>query len=79
MAKSKTTSKEAATAASKVLSDGRIGKNSKTAAASALAQAVPKKEAPKKPAPKKPLPNAPSKKEGQKSGGGRGNAESKKN
>ena len=35
---SKETSKKAATAASKVLSDGRTGKNSKTAAGSALSQ-----------------------------------------
>lgn len=38
MAKSKTTSKRAATAASKVLRDGRTGKASKTAAGSALSQ-----------------------------------------
>lgn len=34
----KNTSKNAATAASKVLRDGRTGKDSKTAAASALSQ-----------------------------------------
>lgn len=38
MAKCKTTSKRAATAASKVLRDGRTGKASKTAAGSALSQ-----------------------------------------
>ena len=36
--KGKVTGKKAATAASKVLSDGRTSKNSKTAAGSALAQ-----------------------------------------
>lgn len=39
----KQTSRRAATAASKVLRDGRTGKASKTAAGSALAQARPKK------------------------------------
>lgn len=73
MAKQRKTNEKAASAASKVLRDGRTGKDSKTAAASALSQA-----APKKPAPKKPLPNAPSKKEGKKSGGKRGNSPSKK-
>jgi hypothetical protein len=68
MAKQRKTSEKAASAASKVLRDDRTGKDSKTAAASALSQA-----APKKPTPKKPLPNAPSKNEGKKSGGGRGN------
>lgn len=38
MAKGKVTSKKAATAASKVLRDGRTGKASKTAAGSALSQ-----------------------------------------
>ena len=44
MAKSgggKTTSPKAASAASKVMQDGRTGKNSKTAAASALSQKEP--------------------------------------
>lgn len=40
----KQTSKKAATAASKVLRDGRTGKNSKTAAGSALAQTPSKKK-----------------------------------
>jgi hypothetical protein len=62
------TSDKAVTAASKVMHDGRTSKASKTAAASALSQA----------APKKPLPNAPSKKEGAKSGGKRGNNTDKK-
>jgi len=39
MANKKQTSPKAATAASKVLRDGRTGKNSKTAAGSALSQA----------------------------------------
>lgn len=39
----KVTSKRAATAASKVLRDGRTGKNSKTAAGSALSQRPSKK------------------------------------
>lgn len=43
MAKSKVTSKRAATAASKVLRDGRTSKASKTAAASALSQRQSKK------------------------------------
>jgi hypothetical protein len=73
MATQRKTSDKAASAASKVLRDGRTGKDSKIAAASALSQA-----APKKPAPKKPLENAPSKKEGAKSGGKRGNSPSKK-
>lgn len=41
---SKTTSPKAAKAASKVLSDGRTGDNSKTAAGSALSQKVGKKK-----------------------------------
>lgn len=44
MAKSKVTSKRAATAASKVLRDGRTGKASKTAAGSALSQRPSKKK-----------------------------------
>lgn len=40
----KTTSPKAAHAASKVLQDKRTGKNSKTAAGSALSQKVPKKK-----------------------------------
>lgn len=40
----KVTSKRAATAASKVLRDGRTGKNSKTAAGSALSQRPSKKK-----------------------------------
>lgn len=40
---SKQTSKRAASAASKVLRDGRTGKNSKTAAGSALSQTPSKK------------------------------------
>jgi hypothetical protein len=40
----KKTSKKAATAASKVLRDGRTGKASKTAAGSALSQRQPKKK-----------------------------------
>ncbi len=40
----KKTSKKAATAASKVLSDGRTGKNSKSAAGSALSQRPSKKK-----------------------------------
>lgn len=47
MAERKTSGK-AAKAASKVLRDGRTGKNSKTAAGSALSQAAPKKSTPKK-------------------------------
>lgn len=43
MVNKKQTSKRAATAASKVLRDGRTGKASKTAAASALAQTPGKK------------------------------------
>lgn len=43
MANSKQTSKRAATAASKVLRDGRTSKASKTAAASALSQRPGKK------------------------------------
>ena len=39
----KKTSKKAATAASKVLRDGRTGKASKTAAGSALSQRQPKR------------------------------------
>ncbi len=38
------TSKKAATAASKVLRDGRTSKNSKTAAGSALSQRAPRKK-----------------------------------
>ena len=38
------TSKKAATAASKVLRDGRTSKNSKTAAGSALSQIAPRKK-----------------------------------
>lgn len=38
------TSSKAASAASKVLQDGRTSKDSKTAAASALSQAAPKKK-----------------------------------
>jgi hypothetical protein len=38
MAKNEKTSKKAGTAASEVLKDGRTGKNSKTAAGSALTQ-----------------------------------------
>lgn len=38
------TSSKAASAASKVLRDGRTGKDSKTAAGSALSQAAPKKK-----------------------------------
>ncbi len=40
----KTTSSKAAKAASKVLNDGRTGKDSKTAAGSALSQKVGKKK-----------------------------------
>lgn len=40
----KSTSKNAASAASKVLRDGRTGKASKTAAGSALSQRQPKKK-----------------------------------
>ncbi len=40
----KTTGKKAATAASKTMSDGRTGKASKTAAASALSQVEKKKK-----------------------------------
>ena len=43
MAKNRRTSKSAATAASKVLRDGRTGKASKTAAGSALSQRAPKR------------------------------------
>jgi hypothetical protein len=43
MSEERKTSKKAATAASKVLLDGRTSKASKTAAASALSQAAPKK------------------------------------
>ena len=48
MASSRKTSGKAAKAASKVLRDGRTGKNSKTAAGSALSQAAPKKSTKKK-------------------------------
>lgn len=41
---SKSTSKKAATAASNVLRDGRTGKDSKTAAGSALSQKTSKKK-----------------------------------
>jgi hypothetical protein len=44
MAKNEQTGKKAGTAASKVLSDGRTGKNSKTAAGSALTQRPDKKK-----------------------------------
>ena len=43
MAKNRRTSKPAATAASKVLRDGRTSKASKTAAGSALSQRAPKR------------------------------------
>lgn len=43
MAKSRTTSAKAASAASKVLRDGRTSKALKTAAGSALSQRAPKK------------------------------------
>jgi hypothetical protein len=43
MAKARKTNKRAATAASKVLRDGRTGKASKTAAGSALSQRAPKR------------------------------------
>ena len=43
MAKNRRTSKQAATAASKVLRDGRTGSASKTAAGSALSQRAPKR------------------------------------
>lgn len=43
MAQDKTTGKKAAAAASKVLRDGRTGKDSKTAAGSALSQTKRKK------------------------------------
>jgi hypothetical protein len=48
MAGQRKTSGTAAKAASKVLRDGRTGKDSKTAAGSALSQAAPKKSKPKK-------------------------------
>jgi hypothetical protein len=44
MAKQRRTSNKAAKAASKVLSDGRTSKASKTAAGSALSQAAPKRK-----------------------------------
>ncbi len=44
MAKQRRTSSKAAKAASKVLSDGRTSKASKTAAGSALSQAAPKRK-----------------------------------
>lgn len=44
MAKQRRTSARAASAASKVLKDGRTSKNSKTAAGSALSQRAPKKK-----------------------------------
>lgn len=44
MPNKKQTSPRAATAASKVLRDGRTGKDSKTAAGSALSQTKPKKK-----------------------------------
>lgn len=44
MAKNRRTSKDAASAASKVLRDGRTSKVSKTAAGSALSQRAPKKK-----------------------------------
>lgn len=43
MAKSRKTGNKAASAASKVLRDGRTGKASKTAAGSALSQRAPKR------------------------------------
>lgn len=43
MAKQRRTSRKAAKAASKVLRDGRTGKDSKRAAGSALSQAAPKR------------------------------------
>jgi len=48
MAKNEQTGKKAAKSASKVLSDGRTGKNSKAAAGSALSQAPDKKKPKKK-------------------------------
>lgn len=44
MAKQRKTSPKAGKAASKVLKDGRTGKDSKTAAGSALSQRAPKKK-----------------------------------
>lgn len=44
MATQRRTSAKAASAASKVLKDGRTSKNSKTAAGSALSQRAPKKK-----------------------------------
>lgn len=44
MARGKTTGKKAASAASKVMRDGRTGQASKTAAASALSQTPSKKK-----------------------------------
>ena len=44
MAKQRRTSPSAARAASKVLRDGRTSRSSKTAAASALSQAAPKRK-----------------------------------
>lgn len=44
MASQRRTSAKAASAASKVLKDGRTSKNSKTAAGSALSQRAPKKK-----------------------------------
>ena len=44
MSKQRKTSKDAASAASKVLKDKRTGKNSKKAAGSALSQRAPKKK-----------------------------------
>lgn len=44
MAKQRKTGKAAASSASKVLKDGRTGKDSKKAAGSALSQAAPKKK-----------------------------------
>lgn len=68
MAKQRKTSPKVAKVASKVMRDGRTSKDSKTAAASALSQAAPKKKAPT---------NAPSK-SGKKSGAKRGNNPTKK-
>lgn len=44
MSKERKTSSKAASAASKVLRDGRTSKNSKTAAGSALSQRAPKRK-----------------------------------
>ena len=47
MTKQRKTSKKAGSAASKVLRDNRTGKNSKTAAGSALSQRAPKRKSKK--------------------------------